>query len=302
MPSESYLWLANVTTWQPDTTEWERALSFVQQEEQVRIRKFRFPIDAKRSLVGRLLMRHLIHIHTGVDYSKIVLQRTKAGKPFWANPVPEFASLSFNISHHADYVILAAHTRFTVGCDVMDMNLRGQDQKEFFRLMESSYHPTEWKLIIDKPSPSAQLQQFFVLWTLKESFIKNIGVGLQLELDRMQFYHLIPKNAGPFDEMRLNVVQKGDAHDMDASPFRFQCFPLDDNHLACVCLGPLTAAVSRSAKDWAASASPDISSSTATASSTTSSTSASSASSSSSSVWPRSTLVDIAAIVKDFTI
>jgi len=110
--ADSYLWLANVNKWQPDAAEWAEALKLVQNEEQVRIQKFRFPIDAKRSLVGRLLMRHLIHLHTGMDYSKILLQRTKAGKPYWANPLPDYTSLSFNISHHADYVILAAHTRF----------------------------------------------------------------------------------------------------------------------------------------------------------------------------------------------
>jgi hypothetical protein len=123
-PPDQYLWVVDVLKWNPPAHVWESALAIAQPEEKTRIKRFHFPIDAKRSLVGRILMRHLINKHTGMPFDQIKMLRTKSQKPYWGNPGD--SKLSFNVSHHASYVILAAHDRRSIGCDVMNFEIPGQ--------------------------------------------------------------------------------------------------------------------------------------------------------------------------------
>jgi 4'-phosphopantetheinyl transferase len=104
--------------------------------------------------------------------------------------------------------------------------------------MRASFAPLEWSTIRSHATPAEQLKQFFVFWTLKESFIKNIGIGLGLDLERMEFYYVKGPCAGHYDEVRLRLIPKGDEHDMDTSDYRFHHFPLDATHAAAVCVGP----------------------------------------------------------------
>jgi 4'-phosphopantetheinyl transferase len=98
--------------------------------------------------------------------------------------------------------------------------------------MRASFAPLEWTTIRSHATPAEQLRQFFIFWTLKESFIKNIGIGLGLDLERMEFYYLGGPSAGHYDEVRLRLIPKGDEHDMDTSDYRFHHFPLDETHAA----------------------------------------------------------------------
>lgn len=235
---KEYRWIVNVSEWNPSPQEWEHALAHAQPEEQARIRRFRFPIDAKRSLIGRLLMRRVVHVHSGMPWSDIQFKRTQSNKPYWSNP--SVANFSFNISHHSKFVILVAHSHRTVGCDVMSIEItsRDKDQNKFLSLMRDSFTADEWAIIQSRPSEPTQLSQFFTFWTLKESFIKNTGTGLFLELKRMNFFFTNKDKTREFDQMSLEVIRQGDEHDIDASVYTFEHFRLDDQHTAAVCLGP----------------------------------------------------------------
>ena len=93
------------------------------QTKQKRISRFRFLKDAKCSLAGRLMIRHLVRTVMGIPDSRAVFRRSQKGKPFLSNsevcPVARLRGMQFNVSHHGDWVILAAESRFAVGCDVM---------------------------------------------------------------------------------------------------------------------------------------------------------------------------------------
>jgi hypothetical protein len=137
---EQFLWVIDVLKWDPPPDVWESALALAQPEEQTRIKRFHFPIDAKRSLVGRLMMRHLINKHTGMPFDQIKMLRTKSNKPFWGNPGD--STLSFNVSHHASYVILAGHARRSIGCDVMNFEIPGSVPLSASTPIPHPRHPT----------------------------------------------------------------------------------------------------------------------------------------------------------------
>jgi len=62
-----------------------------------------------------------------------------------------------------------------------------QSLTNFFSSLSSCYTQLEWGDIKDK-NTSDQLHRFYETWTLKESYIKAIGIGLGMELQRMEFH------------------------------------------------------------------------------------------------------------------
>ncbi len=54
--------------------------------------------------------------------------------------------------------------------------------------MQHCFTPFEWRSIRTNPSNlNAQVNQFFRHWTLKEGYIKAVGIGLGFELLRAEF-------------------------------------------------------------------------------------------------------------------
>ena len=72
------------------------------------------------------MLRKMLHRRTKIPYADIKLGRTEKGKPYLMNSAPEGCEkLSFNVSHHGDYVVLAAETFTDVGIDVMKLETPG---------------------------------------------------------------------------------------------------------------------------------------------------------------------------------
>eukprot|EP00727_Mastigamoeba_balamuthi_P004352 m51a1_g13915 putative l-aminoadipate-semialdehyde dehydrogenase-phosphopantetheinyl transferase (134) ;mRNA; r:795743-796315 len=125
-------WAATVAGWEPDEALWQELLRLVEPEERDRIQRFRRPqpgggwatgrcnLDAKRALVGRLLMRKLVHDVLGMPYGSFRLQRTDKGKPFLPVKLTgELEDFNFNLTHDGDWVLLASEPHHLVGVDVM---------------------------------------------------------------------------------------------------------------------------------------------------------------------------------------
>ena len=98
------------------------------------------------------------------------------------------AGLDYNISHAGDWVVLAAG-QGRIGVDVMKTTDNRIDRlSEFFRLMTKQFTDKEWQTIRKSGKDEQQLQTFFRHWTLKESYVKAIGTGLNLDLKTLEFH------------------------------------------------------------------------------------------------------------------
>jgi 4'-phosphopantetheinyl transferase len=62
----SYRWSFNASNWEPTFTQLIKISGIIQPEEKARIGRFVFMKDAKSSLIGRLLIRKIVQIKTGV--------------------------------------------------------------------------------------------------------------------------------------------------------------------------------------------------------------------------------------------
>ena len=177
----------NCTAWAPTTGEWDALLAGVPEEaERTRIARYRVEADRKRALAGRVLLRRVASEALG---GPVELARTERGKPFVKAPAPGLFNL--NLSHHGSWVVVCAHSARAVGVDVMEYEHPKGCRRvaDFFATMAGSFTAAEWLAIrAGAPEPGdAHLRTFYQLWSLKESYIKALGVGIGFGLQRASF-------------------------------------------------------------------------------------------------------------------
>lgn len=198
-------WAFNFKTWQPTEYEWCSAIMELNEEERIRIGKFRYRDDAKASLVGRLMIRkwskQLLYACACPDIQPR-LERTDKGRPqLILSPVQIESTLDlnfdFNVAHAGELTVFAAEVnktnKFSIGVDVMPItNNRHKNVEEFLRLMKRQFTTNEWAQIKKIPSDYDEgfietLKTFYRFWCLKESFVKAEGSGLAWNLQRLSF-------------------------------------------------------------------------------------------------------------------
>lgn len=195
---QTFRWAFNINTWSPSEADILLAGACIQPEEKIRVSKFVYKQDFMSSLIGRLMMRKFVSVTTNLPYSEVILSRDKSGKPFLQGDHP---ALDFNISHQGKYVVLAGHVgKSRVGIDVMStVRPPSTSCQEFFRLMKRQFSMSEWENISSSNSQQHQLTAFYRHWCLKESYVKNIGVGITVDLQKICFGVKTPRvNVGSF--------------------------------------------------------------------------------------------------------
>lgn len=197
-------WAVDLSTWpSPTMSQLTQAVAAIQPEERIRLMKFYFINDFLSSLVGRLLMRKFVSQSCNLPYAEIKFARDSRGKPYWQQSEPAIMdessrkpNISFNVSHHGRYVILAGAVdsensvnNFGIGCDVMKLEYSGgKDLKEFFRIMQRKFAESEWRYIRQPHfNQHQQIKAFMRHWCLKESYVKELGVGITVDLEKIIF-------------------------------------------------------------------------------------------------------------------
>lgn len=178
-------WAFNFNTWRPTLDELRIATSCIQIEEKARLSKFIFRDDFNASLIGRLLMRKFVKKASGLEYDSIKFERDCRGKPFLPN-----SKIGFNVSHQGSYSVLAGclNEETQIGVDVMKIEYTGGKKlSEFFRLMNRNFSRDEWIYINNRENDLSKIEAFMRNWCLKESYVKNIGVGITVNLEKISF-------------------------------------------------------------------------------------------------------------------
>lgn len=242
-------WVFDCGRWRPTLRQLIQAISIIQPEERSRLMRFHFIEDFLLSMIGRLLMRKYVASITGLSYQEIEFSRDEHGKPFCLNRTADAINsnynqwnsppyLSFNVSHHGDYVVLAGicredssaqltekpqhnlkdsdsldNCKFGVGIDIMNLEMydgtttKGQRSlQEFFRIMERKFSDNEWSYIRQFPDDDKQFKAFIRHWCLKEAYVKEIGVGITVDLREICFQ---------INDDCWNFIDDADRHDED---------------------------------------------------------------------------------------
>ncbi|MGY4786615.1 4'-phosphopantetheinyl transferase family protein [Bacillus sp. OHL2] len=148
----------------------ERLKPFVSSEKRAAAERFRFLIDARRTLLGEVLVRQTIHDMYDLPMDQIVFETEGNGKPV----VRQLPSFHFNLSHSGDWVVYAVDDA-PVGIDIEEIKpIDLAIAKRFFSA-------DEYQDLLSQPA-ERQEAYFFHLWSMKEAFIKLTGKGLSYGL------------------------------------------------------------------------------------------------------------------------
>lgn len=149
----------------------ETMLSLVDEKRRERILKFKFNNDAQRSLLGDMMLRFIISQKLNLDNDKINFTISDKGK----SSLKDHPELHFNVSHAGNWAV-AAFSEQNVGIDVeIIKNIKYNIAEQFFSSVEI--------MALNKLEGKDKLEFFFILWTMKESYLKYTGKGLSEPLN-----------------------------------------------------------------------------------------------------------------------
>lgn len=131
-----------------------------------------------RHTVTRGAMRWLLGRYLNLTPHELRFTRSESGKPRLADTEPD-RGLVFNLSDSGAQVLLAIARDRALGVDVECH----RPVVALERLAARCLAPSEWAHWEAQPE-SARLETFFRYWTAKEAFVKAVGRGLSLGLQR----------------------------------------------------------------------------------------------------------------------
>ncbi|PIF04385.1 MAG: hypothetical protein CSA86_02065 [Arcobacter sp.] len=161
--------------------------------------------DFIRSLLSSVLFYYALN-KNGIDKKDIIIEKSLRGKPFLKNS----KNIDFNITHSGHWVACAIDVN-DVGIDIeymKDINLT--DFEEILTTKEISY-------INNKQ------ENFYQIWTLKESYIKALGTGI--------YHSLSSFSIEPYSNHYAKVFQDGSCE----KQWHFYNFNLDEKHSCSIC-------------------------------------------------------------------
>ncbi|WP_434304888.1 4'-phosphopantetheinyl transferase family protein [Clostridium botulinum] len=143
----------------------------IDSEKKYKVEKFVNKRDKIRTLIGEILIRTIIVEKIKIGNKHIKFNKNQYGKPY----LKEYSNFNFNISHSGEYVLCAVDNK-SIGIDVEEVKHIECEEiaKNFFTIKEFDY--------IANQDLKFQLDRFYEIWTLKESYIKCCGQGLSIPL------------------------------------------------------------------------------------------------------------------------
>lgn len=169
----------------------------VSDERREKADRFRFRKDRNLSIGAGLLLQYALR-QAGMTQAPVFCFGAN-GKPYLQNRPDLFFSLS-----HSGHFALCAVSGAQIGCDIEQV----RDCE--LALAKRFFTAGEYAAIAAQPTLQAQTDRFYRIWTLKESFLKCTGLGLQLPLHEFEI---------TADAQAIRIRQQ-----VDVRSFRFQCF------------------------------------------------------------------------------
>jgi 4'-phosphopantetheinyl transferase len=160
---------------QAEEAQIENAAVLLDDEEQCRASRFKFPQHRRRFMMAHAGLRLILARYTQAAADKLRFAKHNHNKPYLA----DFPQVQFNLTHSEDVALCAITLNTPLGIDVE----YHQSSTDMLGVAERFFSPDEFQFLIQLPA-SQQAQGFFNAWTRKEAFIKAIGDGLHFPLDK----------------------------------------------------------------------------------------------------------------------
>ena len=145
--------------------DYRRLYALASPQRQARADSFRRREDALRCVAADALLRRVL----GDGYPR--MERTETGKPF----LPHRPGFHFNLSHSGTWAAIAWSSS-PLGLDVQTLR-PGTNMEAVARRY---FAPEEQHYVFSEAD--GQAERFFEVWTGKESYVKYLGTGLNIDL------------------------------------------------------------------------------------------------------------------------
>jgi len=149
-------------------------------DERDRASRFHFDRDRRRFESGRGLLRFLLGGYTGTAPAAIRFEYGPQGRPCIAGALGT-ARVEFNLSHSGGWALLGVTRGRAIGVDLE----AARHIPELEDIARRHFAPAEMDSLLRLPPPR-RTEGFFACWTRKEAYVKAIGGGLSVPLDRFE--------------------------------------------------------------------------------------------------------------------
>ena len=156
-----------------DQKLYRQAYSYASSERRKKADSYRFEKDKCLCIGAELLLQYGLR-SVNERMPAFCMKTNSYGKP-----ALDGLNLHFNISHSEDWAVCAVSDH-EVGCDIE--KIKSADIK----IAERFFCPEEYVHITEQVSADERNLLFYRYWTLKESFMKATGLGMNLPLDAFQ--------------------------------------------------------------------------------------------------------------------
>jgi len=153
-----------------------QAVDCLDLDERARAARFHFPLHGQRFLASHVALRLILAHETGLPPSMRLL-KGEHGKP----AIEGEPGWHFNLSHSADWALMAVSPVHPVGIDIECLKQRRSAQA----LAQRTLSPSEFLAWQQLPA-DLQGEAFLRAWTRKEACLKALGVGLHIEPRRVE--------------------------------------------------------------------------------------------------------------------
>ncbi|MBA9033764.1 4'-phosphopantetheinyl transferase family protein [Rhizobium leguminosarum] len=187
--------------------DWNRWMRSLSSDERDRAAAYRFERDRASFIAGRYLLRQLLSEHIGTLPSKVPLSPDRHGKlRLEGRDRPQFSLAN------ADGLVAVA---VASGCDHVGIDCERADAEIEEAAVDSYCSADERRRLAELPARE-RARRAIALWTLKESHLKALGVGLREDPRDVAFYWKdgIPVITGGDRDRRWHhrLVESGSQH------------------------------------------------------------------------------------------
>lgn len=194
-----------------DMNQLQVLLNNLSPERRLRIQKFHFTKDKIRCLIAESLVRYGLCENYGLKNEEIQFGYSKYGKPFLVSE----KEICFNLSHSGEWVVSAVGDT-SIGVDIeVVRGTKLPSAHKFFTKQEIH--------LLNNTPQKKQVDLFFKIWTLKESFVKYSGLGLGYPFEHFSF---------SFCNQNIQLVQEN----MVNANLSFISKKLDEKHWYALCM------------------------------------------------------------------
>ena len=173
--------------------QYDKAVSLVDKDRVLKAMKYKNSDDRLRCIGAGLIINKIRN-----DYKiKSDIEISKYGKPYFKDE-----KIFFNISHSGTYVVAAVSDN-EVGIDIQKI------LPDKHRVAQRNFLDSECEYIERGQTENDRRQRFCEIWTVKEAYLKKIGIGLRKPLNSFEvdltgaYPRILGKREYRFMQMKL---------------------------------------------------------------------------------------------------